>query len=229
MTSDPQSLARQIDSTLLAAETTPDQIDRLCDDAIEHGFHSVFVNPIYVGRAVRRLEWSGVVVGSVAGFPLGADHADTVVDQARRVLDEGAREVDMVAWIGGIVAGDSRGVVETIHRVACVVHGGGAGRILKVILEAGTLNEEQIRLGCRCAAEGEADFVKTSTGFHKSGGATVEQVRLLHRCAAPLKVKASGGIRDLNAALAMLDAGAARIGTSSAVAIVDESRRHVAR
>lgn len=229
MTSDPQALARQMDSTLLAAETTPDQIDRLCDDAVEHGFHSVFVNPIYVSRAVRRLEWSGVVVGSVAGFPLGADHADTVVDQARRVLDDGAREVDMVAWIGGLAAGESRPVVDIIHRVACVVHGGGGERILKVILEAGAITEEQIRLGCRCAAEGEADFVKTSTGFHKSGGATVEQVRLLHRCAAPLKVKASGGIRDLTTALAMLDAGASRIGTSSAIAVLRECRRLNAR
>ena len=123
-----------------------------------------------------------------------------------------------------VIAGEKDRIVEAIHAVACVVHAAGRGGTLKVILETAALTTEQIFLGCRCAAEGEADFVKTSTGFHSSGGATVEAVRLLRRHGAPMGVKASGGIRTLDQSLAMIDAGATRLGTSSAVAILTELR-----
>lgn len=219
---DVAELARLIDHCLLTPEATPDQIDRLCDEAVEHRICSVFVNPVFVERAARRVEGSGTMVGSVAGFPLGAGSPATILDQARRVLEAGASEVDMVAWIGGLVAGEMGCVVDTIRAVAGVVHGGGTGRVLKVILETGALTDEQIALGCRCCREGEADFVKTSTGFHPTGGATVEHVRLLRRHGSPMKVKASGGIRDLDTALAMIDAGAERLGTSSTVSILRE-------
>lgn len=133
----------------------------------------------------------------------------------------------MVLWLGGLIAGEKGRIVETIHATACAVHGAGQDHVLKVILETTALTEEQAILGCRCSAEGEADFVKTSTGVHPSGGATAEHVRLLHRYASPLKVKASGGIRNLATALAMIDAGADRLGTSSAVSIVRELRERV--
>lgn len=215
-------LAGVVDHTLLMPEATPEQIDRLCDEAIEHGFHSVCVNPCYVERAVRRLDKTEVVVGSVAGFPLGAGAMETMVDESRRSIESGAREIDMVIWVGGLVAGEKARVVRTIRAAAIAVHGAGNDFVLKVILEAGALTDEQIVFGCRCCAEGEADFVKTSTGFHPAGGATVEQVRLLHRHASPLKVKASGGIRTAEKALAMLQAGASRLGTSSGVSILHE-------
>jgi len=224
-----EQFVRFIDHTLLKAETTATQVDRLCDEAIEYGFHSVVVNPIFVRRAAARLKGRETVVGSVAGFPLGAFDREAMVEQARRLLDAGAVEVDMVAWVGGLISGEKNRVVETIYAVSCAVHGGhGNRRILKVILETPALTEEQAILGCRCCAEGEADFVKTATGFHPGGGATVEGVKLLHRHASPMGVKASGGIRTLDGALAMIAAGATRLGTSSALSIVNELQRATA-
>jgi deoxyribose-phosphate aldolase len=217
----PEALARYIDHTLLTPEARPEDVDRLCEEAAHWRFASVFVNPRFVSRAAERLSGTGVAVGSVAGFPLGASHPDTIVDEARRCVDDGATEIDMVAWIGGIVSGLGREVADTIFKTACVAHSQNGG-MLKVTLESRALSEEQIILGCRCAAEGEADFVKTSTGFHKSGGASVEDVRLLCRYAAPLKVKASGGIREYKEVRRLLEAGASRIGTSAAVAIMRE-------
>jgi deoxyribose-phosphate aldolase len=215
-------LARTIEHTLLKPEATPAQIERLCDEAREYGFVAVCVNPVHVARAARRLEGSAVRVASVVGFPLGAHCSSIKAEEARRALGDGAVEIDMVAQLGALLAGDRKFVADDIRAVALAVHAGGAERLLKVILETAALSAEQIILGCRCAAEGEADFVKTSTGFHPAGGATVESVRLLHKHAAPIKVKASGGIRDLAAARAMLAAGAVRLGTSSGVAIVKE-------
>jgi deoxyribose-phosphate aldolase len=147
---------------------------------------------------------------------------ETKADEARRAMDDGAAEIDMVIHIGALIAGQHACVRREIETLARVAHGQGRNGILKVILECGALSEAQMIAGCRCCAEGEADFVKTSTGFHPSGGATVEQVRLLHRHAAPIRVKAAGGIRTASAAAAMLEAGASRIGTSASVAIIQE-------
>lgn len=228
-------VAARIEHTLLRPEATPDQIDALCDEAIEYGFAGVCVNPIHVHRAVDRLARSGAIPGarssgsgshikviSVAGFPLGANLTATKADEARRAIDDGADEIDMVAALGALMAGNCKFVRADIEAVAQVVHARSDGGILKVILETAALSDERIILGCRCCAEGEADFVKTSTGFHPAGGASVEQVRLLHRHASPIRVKAAGGIRTAEATLAMIDAGASRIGTSSGVAIVAE-------
>ncbi|MCG3130325.1 MAG: Deoxyribose-phosphate aldolase 1 [Phycisphaerae bacterium] len=216
-------IAATIDHTLLAAQATPEEIDRLCDEAREQGFFAVCLNPVHVARAKRRLSGSQVKVATVAGFPLGATRSDLKADEARRAIEDGADEVDMVVALGHLIAGDAAHVRRDIEAVAHAVHGCGSGRLLKVILETSALLPDQIILGCRCAAEGEADFVKTSTGFHPSGGATVEAVRLLHRHASPLKVKASGGIRDRATLTAMLEAGASRIGTSSGVKIMREA------
>ena len=220
-------VAARIEHTLLKPEATPGQIDLLCDQAVEYGFVGVCVNPIYVGRAAERLRTHAtarVRVVSVAGFPLGANLSAAKADEARRALDSGADEIDMVAPLGALAAGDGKSVRSDIEAVAHVVHGFSAGKLLKVILETAALSEERIILGCRCCAEGEADFVKTSTGFHPAGGANVGHVRLLYRHASPMLVKASGGIRTAAAAMAMIEAGATRIGTSSGVAIMRELR-----
>ncbi len=217
----PQEFAHKIDHTLLKPEATPAQVDALCDEAIEHGFASVCVNPVYVSRAVRRLDGCAPFVGTAVGFPLGANDGRTIVEEARRAIEHGAREIDMATWIGGLVAGEKKAVAATTYEVACAVHQQGAEYILKVTLETAALTDEQIILGCRCLAEGEADYVKTSTGFHAAGGAAVEHVQLMHRHASPLKIIAAGGIRTLDGALALLEAGAVRLGVSDGVALVE--------
>lgn len=230
MTMTASTIARSIDHTLLRPEATPKDVDRLCDEAVEYGFAGVCVQPIFVSRAARRFEAILPHAGAsprprvitVSGFPLGANLTATKADEARRGMGDGATEIDMVAPLGALFACDATAVRRDIEAVAAVVHRDGGDGILKVILETAALSKDQIVLGCRCCAEGEADFVKTSTGFHPAGGATVEHVRLLHRCAAPLGVKAAGGIRTAAQAVAMLEAGARRLGTSAGVAIVKE-------
>lgn len=221
----PREIAAAIEHTLLRPEATPEQIDEVCDQAMTAGFAGVCVNPIYVRRAAARLEGQNPgapVVVSVVGFPLGANLSATKVDEARRAIDNGACEIDAVISIGSLLAGDVKSVRREIEDLAQVVHGEGRRLILKIILETAALTREQIIAGCRCCAEGGTDFVKTSTGFHASGGATVEHVRLLHRHVAPIRVKAAGGIRTAADALAMLGAGASRIGTSSGLSILKE-------
>lgn len=218
-----RDIASRIEHTLLKPEATAAQMDVLCDEAISHGFAGVCVNPIYVARAARKLiNHPDIKVVSVVGFPLGATTTTIKADEARRALDEGAREIDMVIHVGALIDGERKSVRADIEALAHVVHQARPAGVLKVILETAALSDEQIILGCRCCAEGEADFVKTSTGFHPSGGATVEHVRLLYRHASPIKVKAAGGIRTAAQALAMVEAGAARLGTSASVALVRE-------
>lgn len=222
-------LARFIEHTLLKPEATPRDVDELCEQAVARGFVGLCVNPVYVGRAVARIDagtrsaspGGSPVVVSVAGFPLGASESQTKADEARRAIDNGAREIDMVVNLGALRCGDGETVRRDIETVAAAVHA-ATGTQLKVILETRALTRDQIVLGCRCCAEAQVDFVKTSTGLHPAGGATVEDVALLHRLAAPIKVKAAGGIRTRSAALAMIEAGASRIGTSSGCAILDE-------
>jgi deoxyribose-phosphate aldolase len=230
-----EDLARMIDHTLLIPEAHPEQIDRLCEEAIEHGFFGICVHPVFVRRVADRLARAssgltpadGPAIVSVAGFPLGCNRSEVKADEARRAIDDGAREIDMVIHVGSLVSGDARSVRNEIEALAHVVHRAPNG-VLKVILETTALTADQIILGCRCCAEGEADFVKTSTGLHPDGGATVEHVRLLRRHAAPIRVKAAGGIRTADAALAMIEAGADRLGTSAGVAIVTGFRQRTA-
>ena len=213
-------LAQLIDHTVLKPETTHAQIDRLCDECIEYGFFSACVNPVWVSRCVQRLSGSGVAVASVAGFPLGASIPESKALEARRSVEQGAAEVDMVVNVAALIDGDKASVVADIAAVVDAVKKANESALVKVILETRALSEEQIMLGCRCVAEAQADFVKTSTGFHAAGGATVESVALLRKHSAPLKVKAAGGIRDLKTALAMLEAGADRLGMSASVAMI---------
>ncbi|MHC4443229.1 MAG: deoxyribose-phosphate aldolase [Planctomycetota bacterium] len=215
-------LASKIDHAALKPETTPAMIDQLCEEAVKYGFVTVFVNPQWVRRCADRLTGTAVGVGSVAGFPFGTANTEIKVAEARQAMVDGAVEIDMVLRIGDLIAGNTGLVSDDIAAVADAVHALSANHILKVILETAVLTEDQIIAGCRCAVQAGADFVKTSTGFHPAGGATVEAVALLKEHARPLKVKASGGIRDLAGALAMIQAGADRLGSSSSVKIINE-------
>jgi len=206
---------------LLKPDGTRADVDRLCGEALEHGFAAVCVNPVFVAGVARRLAGSAVRACSVVGFPLGASAAAAKADEARRAVEEGAREIDMVIFVGGLKAGEDDAVRDDIAGVAGVCRAAGAR--CKVILETCLLTDAEKERACALCVAAGADFVKTSTGF-STGGATAEDVALMSRAvrAHGLGVKASGGIRTLADARRMLEAGATRLGTSSGVAIVRE-------
>lgn len=206
-----------IDHTLLKPEATRGDIHRLCDEALEHGFGAVCVAGSWVETCVERLQGSDVAIVSVAGFPLGASTTRAKAAEAGELIELGADEIDMVAPIGRIFVGDWDYVAADI---AAVVTAAG-GRIVKVILETAALDREATRTAAKIAQQAGAGFVKTSTGFHPSGGATIDAVSLLRQAVGPdVGVKAAGGIRNRETALQLLAAGATRIGTSSGVRIV---------
>jgi len=206
-------LAAMIDHTVLKPDATPAMIDRACAEALEHRFASVCVNACYVERCAERLAGSGVAVCSVVGFPLGATLTEVKVYEARRAISLGAREIDMVLWIGGLKAGDCAAVRDDIRAVSDACHEQGA--ICKVIIEAALLSDEEKVLACLLIVDAGADYCKTSTGFGP-GGATEHDVRLMRAAAgSDIGVKAAGGIRDYAAACAMVRAGATRIGASA--------------
>ncbi|MBT1002496.1 deoxyribose-phosphate aldolase [Paenarthrobacter sp. DKR-5] len=212
------NIASYIDHTLLKPEASEQDVLTLCAEAAQYKFKSVCVNPVWVKTAHNALRGTGVLTCAVAGFPLGATPTDVKVFEARGANLDGADEVDMVINIAAARAGDKGALVDDIRAVAEAVHAGRA--ILKVIIETALLTDEQKVLACEAAVEAGADFVKTSTGFN-GGGATVEDVALMRRTVGPLLgVKASGGVRSLADAQAMIAAGATRIGASSGVAIV---------
>jgi deoxyribose-phosphate aldolase len=215
-----RKLASRIDHTLLKADAVESMIDRLCDEAIEHEFAAVCVNPIWVTRCADRLADTKIAVATVAGFPLGASQTDVKVAEAVRAVEDGATEIDMVLRVGDLIAGETGVVQDDIAAVVEAVHERGRRNLVKVILETAALTPEQIAAGCRCAAAVGADYVKTSTGFHPAGGATIEAVKLLRQHGQPARVKAAGGIRDAATAIAMVEAGASRIGCSTSVSIV---------
>ncbi len=218
----PTDLASYIDHTLLKADATYADIDKLCDEAAQYGFASVCVNPMHVRRCVARLAGRAPAVCSVIGFPLGATPKETKALEARRAVRDGAREIDMVIAIGALKSGDHDYVLDDIRIVAEAVHEGGA--ILKVIIETALLTDEEKVAVCRLAKRARADFVKTSTGF-STGGATAKDVALMARAVDyDLGVKASGGIRSAEDAQAMVAAGATRIGASVGVKIAQESK-----
>lgn len=217
-------LARRIDHTLLKPEATAAQVDRLCDECLQYNFAAACVNPTWVALAAARLLDSDTAVASVVGFPLGATALETKAFEAQTAVEHGAREIDMVVNLGALIAGDVAFVTRDIRAVVEATRRVRADAVVKVILETRALTDEQISRACRCCVDAGADYVKTSTGFHAAGGATVEHVALLKRQAAPLKVKASGGIRDLPTALAMIEAGADRLGLSAGVAVVEALR-----
>ncbi len=226
---DRAELSRMIDHTLLKAEATEAEIRTVVAEAAMHRFASVCVNGRWVKLVSGLLREAGVGDSAgdrpvhtcaVVGFPLGAGRSTVKAIEASCAVKDGAQEIDMVIALPTLMAGDLEGARQDIFEVVRAAKSVSAGTIVKVILETAALTETQIALGCRAAVEGGADFVKTSTGFHPKGGATVQAVRWLKQYAVGLKVKASGGIRDLDTAREMIAAGADRLGCSAGVAIV---------
>ena len=220
---DPVALAAVIDHTALKPETTAAQIRRLCAEAAEQRFASVCVNPSYVALAAEELAESAVPVCTVVGFPLGATPAAVKAYETATALLDGATEIDMVIDIGALKSGDRQRVHDDIAAVIEQAH--AADALVKVIIEAALLTDEEKVAACLLAVAAGADYVKTSTGFGP-GGATAADVALMRRVVGPaIGVKAAGGIKTYADARAMIAAGASRIGASAGVAIIEEARR----
>ncbi len=210
------NIAQTIDHTLLAPDATMDQITRLCDEAKQYGFASVCVNGCYASTVADALVDTDVATCSVIGFPLGAMSTEAKAFEARQAIEDGADEIDMVINIGWLKSGHIDRVTDDIQAVRYATD----GAILKVILETALLDKDEIITVCKIARDIGVDFVKTSTGFG-GGGATVEDVRLMKETVGDgVRVKASGGVRDYATAIAMVEAGASRIGASAGIAIV---------
>ncbi len=206
-----------IDHTALKPDTTLTQIEKLCAEAREHEFFSVCVNSYYVKKAAALLAGSNVKVCTVVGFPLGASTMETKRFEAMKASADGAREIDMVINVSAIKSLDWQYVLDDMSSLAQVTH--QQGGLLKVILETCLLTDEEKKKACELAVKAGVDFVKTSTGF-STGGATVEDVKLMRSIVGNMGVKASGGIRDAATAIKMIEAGATRLGTSASVEIV---------
>jgi deoxyribose-phosphate aldolase len=217
-------LAGILDHTLLKPEATSGQIRRLCDEAKQYGFHTVITNPRWTPAVADLLHGTQIAVGGVVSFPFGNDFTKMKVAQAKELIMAGADEIDMVADIAAIIEGNERYLVRQFEAVRKVCHSMRPKVLLKIIIEAAALTREQKIFACQIADKLGVDFVKTSTGSHNAGGATVEDVKLMKEYAPHCKVKASGGIRTAGQALEMLAAGADRIGTSSSVQIIEQFR-----
>ena len=211
------NIASYIDHTLLKPESTKEQVIQICKEAAEYEFASVCVNHSDVATTAAELKNSKVKVCTVIGFPLGASTSETKAFETTDAIANGAEEIDMVVNIGAIKSGDSELVKSDIQ---AVVEAAKGKAIVKVIIEASLLTDDEKVLASRLSKEAGADFVKTSTGF-STGGATIEDVKLMRETVgADLGVKASGGVRSLEDVQAMIDAGASRIGASSGVQIM---------
>ncbi len=215
---DRQQLSALIDHTLLKPEATAAQVEQLCAEAVEHGFASVCVSPTHVAFVARHLAGYPSLACSVVGFPSGAHLPVVKAAEAARAVAEGAQELDMVIDLGAL---SDQGGIAVEREVAAVRAEVADAAAIKVIIESAALTDDQIVAACEAAVAGGADFVKTSTGFHPSGGASAHAVALMRRTVGDaVGVKASGGIRSYEDALAMLEAGASRLGMSSGVAMV---------
>jgi deoxyribose-phosphate aldolase len=211
-------LAAIIDHTMLKPDSTGIMIEKLCAEAIQYGFCSVCVNPVWVPFCSELLHGETPIVCSVAGFPLGA--TPKISDEACWAVYKGASEIDMVLPLGLLKLGDTAGVFKIIRKVVTAV----TGIPVKVILETCLLTDEEKVVACNIAMDAGAAFVKTSTGF-STGGATVADISLMRKTVGKrIGVKASGGIRDYLSAIAMLEAGASRIGTSNGIAIISSNK-----
>lgn len=211
-------LATYIDHSLLRATAAQGEIDVLCDEAVAHGFRIVTVNPVWVSYCAQRLTGTGVGVNATIGFPLGATTAFVKVEEAREAIRNGAAEVDMVINVGALKSGYPEFVE---HEIEAVVQAAGDVPV-KVILETCTLTDAEKRSVCELCVEAKAAFVKTSTGFGE-GGATVADVRLMREVVGDaLGVKASGGIKTYGEAMALIEAGASRLGTSGGAVLLGE-------
>ncbi|KON86993.1 deoxyribose-phosphate aldolase [Sporosarcina globispora] len=212
------NVAKMIDHTLLKADATKDQIEKICAEAKEYNFASVCVNPTWVKLSSDLLNGTEVKVCTVIGFPLGASTPETKVFETKNAIENGATEVDMVINIGALKGGDNELVERDIRAVVDAAKGKA---LTKVIIETCLLTEEEKVRACELSVKAGADFVKTSTGF-STGGATAEDIALMRKTVGPeIGVKASGGVRSAEDAQKMIEAGATRIGASSGAAIVN--------
>lgn len=208
-----------IDHTILKPDATEEMIEKLCKEAKEYRFAAVCINPYYVGLCKKLLKNSKVKIATVIGFPLGANTSQTKAFEAKNAIENGCDEVDMVINIAALKSKDYSTVKEDIE---AVVEAAKGKALVKVIIETSFLNNEEKVKVCELAMESGADFVKTSTGFSASG-ATIEDVKLMKKVVGDkLGIKASGGIRDLETAKKMIEAGANRLGASSGVKIAKE-------
>ncbi|UCF15119.1 MAG: deoxyribose-phosphate aldolase [Phycisphaerales bacterium] len=217
-----EKLASYIDHTLLEATATRERVERVCREAMDYGFHTVCVNGRWLPLVAELLAGSKVAVGGVVSLPLGANSTKVKIAQARDAIFAGADEIDMVADLAAIIEGDSRYLLSQLLAVLKVCRSMRPAVLLKVIIESAALSDEQKVFACRIAQQTGVDFVKTSTGLHPAGGATIDDIRLLRESAPGCKVKAAGGIKTAEQAVEMIAAGAQRIGTSSGVQIMEE-------
>ncbi len=222
------TLAHRIDHSLLHAHAARPEVHRLVSEAIEHAFASVCVNGIFIADVAKALHGSGVKACATVGFPLGANKTTIKAIEATAAVKDGADEIDFVAHLPHLLRADVESARLEFREIVRAARGPRADVVVKVIIESGLLMldvsadqaEARIEAACRAARESGCDFVKTSTGFHPAGGATIEVVKLMKKHSGGLMVKASGGIRTREQALAMLEAGADRLGCSASVAIV---------
>ncbi|RZT22302.1 MULTISPECIES: deoxyribose-phosphate aldolase [Fictibacillus] len=211
-------VARMIDHTALKAETTKKEILTLCEEAKKYNFFSVCVNPTWVYTAFEQLKDSEVAVCTVIGFPLGANTPEVKAFETKNAIENGATEVDMVINIGALKDGNYELVEQDVR---AVVEAAKGKALTKAIIETALLTDEEKVKACEIAVKAGIDFVKTSTGF-STGGATAEDIKLMRETVGPnIGVKASGAVRDRETALAMIEAGATRIGASAGIAIVE--------
>lgn len=217
-------LAGCIEHTLLSPTATREQIEQLCREAKSCGFHSVCVNPRWVGLAADLLVGSNVAVAGVVSLPLGADSTKVKVAQARDAIFAGAGEIDMVADLASIIEADSKYLFNQLRAVLKVCRSMRPAAVLKVIIESAALTVEQKTFACRVVQDAGADFIETSTGLHPAGGAAADDIALIREAAPRCRIKAAGGITTAQQALEILQAGAHRIGTSSGVQIINEFR-----
>lgn len=215
-----ENLNKHIEHTLLKQDAKKEDFIKLFDEAKEHNFLGVCVNPLYVSLAKQNLKDSDVKIVTVVGFPLGANRSDVKAYETSKAVEDGADEVDMVINVSKLKDKDYEFIINDIKTVKAACK----DKPLKVILETDLLEKDEIKKACELCIEAKADFVKTSTGFVKNGtGAKAEDVKLMYETVSPygLRVKASGGIRDKETAIKMLEAGAERLGTSSGVKIIN--------
>ncbi|WP_291652217.1 deoxyribose-phosphate aldolase [Clostridium sp.] len=216
-----KDLARMIDHTILKADATEVEVEKLCTEALEYNFASVCINPSLVEKAANMLKGSDVKVCTVIGFPLGATTTEVKAFETEDVIKKGATEVDMVINIGKLKEGNLEYVKKDIEAVVNVAKGKA---LTKVIIETCLLTDEEKVTACRLSKEAGADFVKTSTGF-STGGATASDIKLMRETVGKeLGVKASGGVRSLEDAMAMIENGATRIGASASIAICEGTK-----
>lgn len=215
-----ENLNKHIEHTLLKQDAKKEDFIKLFDEAKEHNFLGVCVNPLYVSLAKQNLKDSDVKIVTVVGFPLGANRSDVKAYETSKAVADGADEIDMVINVSKLKDKDYKFIINDIKTVKAACK----DKPLKVILETDLLEKDEIKKACELCIEAKADFVKTSTGFVKNGtGAKAEDVKLMYETVSPygLRVKASGGIRDKETAIKMLEAGAERLGTSSGVKIIN--------